>query len=101
MNEYSYGSIFSTKLYKPTMVLIRNYIDSIINKTESENISCGLLQITDFGEYQRAVLTPSELSVYLEILQMCIDYHFIIQHTNIKTLETTILFRRTTNLCLD
>lgn len=100
MNEYSWGNIFSTKLYKPTQVLIRNYIDKIINSSDS-NVSCGLYQISDFGEYQRMVLTPSDFSVYLEILQMCIDYKIIIQHTNIKTLETTILFRRCTNLCED
>lgn len=94
------NSLFSSKLYTPTQVLIRNYIDKIINSTDSD-ISCGLYQMPDFGEYQRLVLTPSDISVYLEILQMCIDYHFIIQHTNMKTLETTILFRRVTNLCLD
>lgn len=100
MNEYSWDSIFSTKLYKPTQVLIRNYIDKIINSSDS-NISCGIYQISDFGDYQRLVLTPSDIGVYLEIMQMCIDYKFIIQHTNIKTFETTILFRRVTNLCED
>lgn len=94
------NSLFSSKLYMSTQVLIRNYIDKIINSTDSD-ISCGIYQISDFGEYQRLVLTPSDISVYLEILQMCIDYKFIIQHTNIKSLETTILYRRTINLCSD
>ena len=92
--------LFNSKLYTPTQVLIRNYIDKIINSSDS-NISCGIYPTSDFGDYQRLVLTPSDFSVYLEILQMCIDYKIIIQHTNIKTLETTILFRRVTNLCAD